>query len=225
MQIKIKNLNDKIISCNKCERLVDFRKKIAKEKRKQYLAEHYWGKGVPGFGDYKAQILILGLAPAAHGANRTGRIFTGDKSATFLYRCLYKTKISNLKNSISINDSLQLNNAYITAALKCVPPGDKPNADELKNCFAYFEKEIFLLKNLKIILALGKVAFDTCIKFFKLKKKDYKFKHGSFYNINDEIMVVACYHPSPRNVNTKRINEEEMVKVLKKILERIKTTS
>lgn len=224
MSVKIKNLNDKIISCKKCKRLVDFRRKIAKEKRKQYLEEPYWGKGVPGFGDYKAEILILGLAPAAHGANRTGRIFTGDKSATFLYNCLYKAKISNLNNSISVNDSLKLNNAYITAALKCVPPGDKPNADELKNCFAYFEKEIFLLENLKIILALGKIAFDTCIKFFKLKKKNYQFKHGSFHKINDEITIAACYHPSPRNVNTKRIDEEKMVEVLRNVLERIKTT-
>ena len=122
----LKNLNNKIIKCKKCPRLVKFRNKISLEKRKQYIDQKYWGKPITGFGDYKGKILFVGLAPAAHGGTRTGRVFTGDKSSDFLYKCLYKAKISNQPTSIHINDGLKLNKAYITTALKCVPPGDKP---------------------------------------------------------------------------------------------------
>ena len=161
------NLNRKIINCTKCRRLVTFRKKIAKKKRKQYINEKYWGKPITGFGDIRGKILLVGLAPAAHGGNRTGRVFTGDRSADFLYKCLYKAKMSNQATSENKNDGLKLYNAYITTALKCVPPGDKPTPLELKNCFVFFKKEIDLLKNIKIIVALGKIAFDACIHFYK----------------------------------------------------------
>ena len=161
------NLNRKIINCKKCRRLVTFRKKIAKDKRKQYINEKYWGKPITGFGDIRGKILLVGLAPAAHGGNRTGRVFTGDRSADFLYKCLYKAKMSNQPTSENKNDGLKLYNAYITTALKCVPPGDKPTSAELKNCFVFFKKEIDLLKNVKIIVALGKIAFDACIQFYK----------------------------------------------------------
>tara|TARA_B100000686_G_C16485208_1_gene809201 strand:- start:90 stop:527 length:438 start_codon:yes stop_codon:yes gene_type:complete len=144
---------------------VKFRKKIAKEKRKQFANETYWGKPVTGFGDINAKILFVGLAPAAHGGNRTGRIFTGDKSSDFLYKCLYKANISNQNFSNKINDGLKLKNAFITAALKCVPPEDKPLKNELNNCFSFFKKEIDLLKNIKVIIALGKIAFDACVFF------------------------------------------------------------
>ena len=161
------NLNKKIISCSKCRRLVTFRKKIAKEKRKQYINEKYWGKPITGFGDIYGKILLVGLAPAAHGGNRTGRVFTGDRSANFLYKCLYKAKMSNQQTSENKNDGLKLYNTYITTALKCVPPGDKPTPLELRTCFNYFKQEIDLLKNVKIIIALGKIAFDACIQFYK----------------------------------------------------------
>jgi len=213
------NLNRKIINCNKCRRLVTFRKKIAKKKRKQYINEKYWGKPITGFGDIRGKILLVGLAPAAHGGNRTGRVFTGDRSADFLYKCLYKAKMSNQANSENKNDGLKLYNAYITTALKCVPPGDKPTPLELKNCFIFFKKEIDLLENVKIIVALGKIAFDACIQFYKenyfLKSKNYKFSHGIKYQLPDKKILIGCYHPSPRNVNTKRINLNMMVKLLK----------
>ena len=150
------SLNKNIIRCNKCNRLVKFRKKIAQQKRKQYLNQKYWGKPITGFGDIRAKILLVGLAPAAHGGNRTGRVFTGDRSADFLYKCLYKAKISNKPTSEYINDGLKIYNAYITTALKCVPPGDKPTSIELKTCFKYFKHEIDLLKNVRIIIALVK---------------------------------------------------------------------
>ena len=178
-------LNKKIISCKKCKRLVYFRQKIAKKKRKQYINEKYWGKPITGYGDVNGEILLVGLAPAAHGGNRTGRVFTGDRSADFLYKCLYKAKLSNQNTSKKINDGLKLYNTYVTTALKCVPPGDKPTLNELKTCFKYFRQEIDSIKNIKIIVALGKIAFDVCIEFYKenylIKSKDFIFAHAAKY--------------------------------------------
>ena len=144
MNIKFKKLNKTIVKCKKCPRLTNFIKKISLEKRKQNFNEKYWGKPVTGFGDINAKLMIVGLAPAAHGANRTGRVFTGDKSSDFLFKCLYKSKISNLERSVDINDSLKLKNMYITLALKCVPPNDKPTSNELKNCFRFFKEDRFI---------------------------------------------------------------------------------
>jgi|TARA_B000000557_G_C20668243_1_gene397716 uracil-DNA glycosylase family 4 len=212
------SLNKRIISCKKCPRLVKFREKIATEKRKQYIEEDYWGKPITGFGDLKAKTIIIGLAPAAHGGNRTGRVFTGDRSAEFLYRCLYKKGISNLSNSLHINDGLKLKNTFITTALKCVPPGDKPTSKELFNCFNFFDEEIQSLKNSRKIIALGKIAFDACIKYYKKKYpndlKKYSFAHGTSFKMPDGKELYGCYHPSPRNVNTGRIDEKKMIKFL-----------
>ena len=214
------NLNKKIISCRKCTRLINFREKIVKNKRKQYSKEKYWGKPITGFGDINGKILFVGLAPAAHGGTRTGRVFTGDKSSDFLYKCLFKANISNQSNSVHVNDGLKLKNTYITAALKCVPPEDKPTKSELNNCFRFFNAELNLLKNLKIIVGLGKIGFDTCIEFYKKKYKikgKYKFEHGKIFKLIDKIYIVGCYHPSPRNVNTGRINERKMTNLFKRI--------
>ena len=217
----ISNLNNKITKCTKCGRLVTFRKKIAKAKRKQFIHETYWGKPITGYGDIKAKLLLVGLAPAAHGGNRTGRVFTGDRSADFLFKCLYKAKLSNQPTSEYRNDGLKLYNTYITTALKCVPPGDKPTPKELDTCFNYFRKEIDILKEVKIIVALGKIAFDACFRFYKndyfLKNSDYIFGHGVKYKLPNKKILVGCYHPSPRNVNTKRIDVEKMVKLLNSV--------
>ena len=171
MNIKIDSLNKTILKCKKCPRLVNFVKKISTEKRKQNINETYWGKPVTGFGEINAKILIIGLAPAAHGGTRTGRAFTGDKSGDFLFKCLFKAKISNQPNSENLNDGLKLKSTYITNILKCVPPGDKPKIEELNNCSKYtlIAFEIYNLKKLKTIIALGKVAFDNCVKFYKKK--------------------------------------------------------
>jgi len=219
MKENFTKLNKKIIKCNKCLRLVNFRKKIATYKRKQYINEKYWGKPVTGFGDINGEILLVGLAPAAHGGNRTGRVFTGDRSADFLYKCLYKAKMSNQPTSKNLYDGLKLYNTYVTVALKCVPPGDKPKKKELFKCFYFFKKEINLLKNLKVIVALGKVAFDTCVEFYK---KNYStnlrlnFSHGKKFTLPDGKILMSCYHPSPRNVNTKRINLAMMTNLFNK---------
>jgi len=227
MQIKkinntvFEKLNKKIIACNKCSRLVKFRKKISTDKRKQYINETYWGKPITGFGDQNGKILFVGLAPAAHGGTRTGRVFTGDKSSEFLYKCLYKAKISNQSKSEHRNDGLKLKKAYITTALKCVPPGDKPEKNELDNCFDFFNSEIASLANLKVIVALGKIAFDACKYFYKSKHnftEKINFAHDKIYKLPDNIFLVGCYHPSPRNVNTGRINEQKMTSLFKKVL-------
>ena len=220
MILDFEKLNKKIVKCNKCPRLITFRKKILKNKRKQFENEKYWGKPITGFGDVGAEILFVGLAPAAHGGTRTGRVFTGDKSSEFLYKCLYNAKISNKSKSEYKNDGLSLNNAFITAALKCVPPQDKPEKNELNNCFKFFKQEIILLSNLKIIVALGKIAFDTCINFYKTNfnlNSNFQFKHGKIYTLPNNLLLVGCYHPSPRNVNTGRINEKKMTNLFKRI--------
>ena len=221
MNQSIQTLNNKIIKCKLCPRLISFRDKIVKNKRKQFINENYWGKPITGFGDINAKILFVGLAPAAHGATRTGRVFTGDKSSDFLYKCLFKAKISNQSNSDHIKDGLKLNNAFITTTLKCVPPEDKPLKKEQENCFKFLNQEISFLKNIKVIVALGKIGFDSCIYFFKKNydfSKNVKFSHGAIYDLPNNIKIVGCYHPSPRNVNTGRINEKKMTSLFKKVL-------
>jgi len=213
MNLNLQKLNKEIVKCRKCPRLIKFQKVISLKKRKQFIHENYWAKPITGFGDINGEMLIVGLAPAAHGGTRTGRVFTGDKSSDFLYKCLYLAKISNQPNSDNINDGLKLNNAYITTALKCVPPNDKPEKNELHNCYKFFNREIDLLKNCKIIIPLGKIAFDACINFYKIDyqiDKKFIFGHGKNYKLPDGKILFSCYHPSPRNVNTKRINLKKM---------------
>ena len=219
MSIKFKKLNNTIIKCKKCPRLIRFSKKISIIKRKQNINDDYWGKPVVGFGDVSAKLMILGLAPAAHGGTRTGRPFTEDKSGDFLFKCLKAAKISNQSISTHINDGLKLNKTYITNILKCVPPLDKPQNNELKKCANYFDSEISNLKNLKVIMTLGKIAFDNCVKFYKKKltiNKKLIFKHGAKYKLSDGKILIASYHPSPRNFNTKVITYKMIFTLLNK---------
>ena len=219
MSIKFKKLNKTIIKCKKCPRLNNFIKKISYEKRKQNINEKYWGKPVTGFGSNRAKLMILGLAPAAHGGTRTGRVFTGDKSGDFLFKSLYAVNISNQSYSKKINDALNLKSTYITNILKCVPPGDKPLNNELTNCSNHFINELYHLKNLKVIVALGKIAFDNCVKIYKKKfkiEKKFNFEHGKKYFLPDNKVLIACYHPSPRNVNTKVITPMMINQIFKK---------
>ena len=215
----VTKLNKKIIKCKKCSRLSNFIKKISLEKRKKNITENYWGKPVTGFGSYKAKLMILGLAPAAHGGTRTGRAFTGDKSGDFLFRSLYSVGISNQNFSEKVNDGLKLKSTYITNILKCVPPGDKPLNSELVKCSNYFIDELDNLKNLKVIVTLGKVAFDNCVKLYKNKfniSQKFVFKHGKKFILPDNKVLIACYHPSPRNVNTKVITPIMINQLFKK---------
>ena len=219
MSIKFKKLNKTIIKCRKCPRLVKFIQKISTNKRKQNENEIYWGKPVPGFGDENSKLAIIGLAPAAHGGTRTGRAFTGDKSGDFLFKCLHNVGISNNPYSINLKDNLKLNSTYITNILKCVPPDDKPLRNEISNCSNFFNKEFLTLKKLRVIVTLGKVAFDNCINLHKNKyqiKKKFIFKHGKKLLLPNGIIIIPSYHPSPRNVNTKLITNKMMVSLFKK---------
>ena len=214
------HLEKEITACRKCDRLVAFREKIAKEKRKSYMEWDYWGKPVPGYGKPNAKLMILGLAPAAHGGNRTGRVFTGDKSADFLFKCLHHVGLANQPNSDHRNDGLQLN-GYITPAVKCVPPGDKPTPEEKQNCDPYLAKEFELLKNLKVVMGLCKIGFESCLKFVRkthpLKMKDFKFGHDVRYVLPNGLILFGAFHPSPRNVNTRRLTFNMMVDFLERV--------
>ena len=219
MNIKFKKLNKTIVNCKKCPRLTNFIKKISIEKRKQNINEKYWGKPVTGFGDTNARLMIIGLAPAAHGGTRTGRAFTGDKSGDFLFKSLYSVKIANQNFSNNIKDGLKLKSTYITNILKCVPPGDKPMNNELTSCSSYFVKELDYLKDLKVIVTLGKVAFDNCLKIYKKRfriNQKISFKHNKKYLLPDGRILIACYHPSPRNVNTKVVTSSMINQLFRK---------
>ena len=217
----LSSLYQSVITCDRCPRIVDFRTKVAKEKRKQFRDWTYWGKPIPGYGDPKGELLLVGLAPAAHGGNRTARVFTGDNSEEFFVNCLHAEGLSNQPNSDALDDGLELKNTFMTPVLKCVPPQDKPTAAELQNCAPFFRKEMELLTQVKVILALGKIGFDGCLKYFRhdfdLKMKDYPFGHDKQYVLPNGMILWGCYHPSPRNVNTGRMNFKMMTQLLRKI--------
>jgi uracil-DNA glycosylase family 4 len=212
--MKFKSLEKKILGCRKCSRLVNFREKIASEKRKSYMDWDYWGKPVSGYGDIDERMMILGLAPAAHGANRTGRVFTGDKSADFLFKCLHHVGLANQPNSDHRQDGLKLK-GYMTVAVKCVPPADKPAAEEKINCESFLAQEFEIMSNLKVVVGLGKIGFDSCLKFIRkthpIKMKDFKFGHGVRYELPNGLILFGSFHPSPRNVNTRKLTFKMMV--------------
>ena len=218
----LRELNEQIVACRKCPRLVVYREKVARERRRAYREWDYWGKPVPGFGDEKARLLILGLAPAAHGGNRTGRVFTGDRSGDFLYRALYRAGFANQPTSISRNDGLQLYGAYITATLRCAPPANKPLPSELANCRPYFAREIELFKP-RAVLALGGMAMRAYLSLLKdqghLKSvAPYRFEHGANYTLGPRLpRLFVSYHPSQQNTFTGRLTEAMLANVLRAI--------
>lgn len=208
----LRALNDKITQCTKCPRLIRHCTQIAKEKKREFKADSYWGKPVPGFGDPKAQIWIIGLAPAAHGANRTGRMFTGDSSGKWLYKALYKAGFANQESSLWRDDGMKLENVYISAAARCAPPDNKPTLEEIKNCAVYLDEEYKFLNQVWLYLALGKIAFDTTLRFLekhgeKIPKLKPKFAHGAYYDFGNTA-VLCSYHPSRQNTQTGKLTEE-----------------
>jgi len=212
-----------VVSCRRCARLVEYREEVARNKRKEFLDWEYWGRPVPGFGDPRAQLLIVGLAPAAHGGNRTGRVFTGDRSGDFLYKALYKMGLANQPTSQNSEDGLKLNGAYVTAAVKCAPPDNKPSTEETTNCSAYLASEIDSLRDLKTILCLGQFAFNAVIRTirnkYNLPRLSTKFGHGRVLRLGEGIPVIICsYHPSPRNTQTGKLTEKMLLSVLRKTL-------
>lgn len=195
-------LNLEITSCRLCPRLVAWREEVARTKRRAYKDEEYWGKPVPGFGDPQARILAVGLAPGAHGSNRTGRQFTGDASGDFLFPALYKAGFANQPRAESRGDGLVLKDMYITASARCAPPDNKPSAEELKNCQPFLAREIQIIRP-KVIVCLGKIAFDRVLKIFAVR--GLKFAHGASYLLENGVWVVCSYHPSQQNTLTGRL--------------------
>jgi len=217
----LKVLNRDVIACTRCPRLVAYREQVAREKRRAYLDHDYWGKPVPGFGDPNAAVLILGLAPGAHGSNRTGRPFTGDASGSFMYPVLYQTGFANQPTATDRNDGLVLTNLYITAAARCAPPGNKPLPAELANCAPYLERELEGLKNLRVIVALGRIGFESYLNYLKRQKliagkREYQFRHGAEYTMPDGRILLASYHPSNQNTQTGKLTKQMFTQIFQR---------
>jgi uracil-DNA glycosylase len=217
-------LNAEVISCTRCPRLVEYRERIASEKRRAYRDCEYWGKPVPGFGDPNARVLVLGLAPGAHGSNRTGRPFTGDSSGKFMYPVLHETGFALLPTAISRDDGQVLTDLYITAAARCAPPDNKPLPEELTNCAPFLEREIEGLKNLRVIVALGRIGFEAYLNYLMRKKviaskRAYEFRHGAAYALPDGSVLLASYHPSNQNTQTGKLTEDMFRKIFKRARE------
>jgi uracil-DNA glycosylase family 4 len=209
-------LQSEIVECRRCPRLRDHCREVAIVKRRAYIDQKYWGQPVPSFGDPLARVLILGLAPGAHGANRTGRMFTGDKSGEFLYRALYETGFANQPTSTSREDGLQLSGAYISASAHCAPPDNKPSREELRNCRPYLERELKLLKNLRVVVALGRIAFETYLSIVHERRK---FGHNIVHDLKPAL--IASYHPSQQNTSTGKLT----AKMLREVFEQARELS
>lgn len=213
---------EEVSACRKCPRLVPYREQVAREKRRAYRDWQYWGRGVPGFGDPRARLFILGLAPAAHGGNRTGRVFTGDRSGDFLYKALYQAGFASQPTSVRRDDGLHLTDAYIAAAVRCAPPENKPLPGEILNCRPYLDREIALLKP-KAVLALGRIAWDAYLDLLKQHRKissraPYPFSHGAEAQIApDQPRLFGIFHPSQQNTQTGRLTEQMYAKVLARV--------
>ena len=201
----LKSLNERIVACRKCPRLVKWREEVARVRRKAYKDEEYWGKPVPGFGDPQARVMVVGLAPGAHGSNRTGRQFTGDASGDFLFPALHKAGFANQPRSESRGDGLLLKNMYITASGRCAPPDNKPNPEELNNCQLFLEQELDIIQP-KVIVCLGKIAFDRILKIFAVR--GLTFSHGATYKLPTDQWLLCSYHPSQQNTSTKKLTME-----------------
>jgi uracil-DNA glycosylase family 4 len=211
-------LRREVVSCRLCPRLVKFREEV--KPRASYITETYWRRPVPGFGDIGGRLLVLGLAPASHGGNRTGRVFTGDSSGRFLVKALHAAGFANIPVSESVSDGLVYTDCYLTAAVKCAPPGDKPTDSEFSNCSRYLGAEIELMDNLQSVLALGSLAFKAYADHARRKGEEatgLKFSHGAVYPFGRSPRLYASYHPSPRNTNTGLLTMPMLVEVLERI--------
>lgn len=219
-------LNRTIVDCTACARLVAYRCAVAKDKRRQYRDWTYWGRPVPGFGDPHARLYVLGLAPAAHGGNRTGRVFTGDRSGDWLYEALYRYGFANQASSTHRDDGLVLSNCYIGATVRCAPPGNKPLPEEFDNCRRFLRDEIRLLKRMRVVIALGRLAFAHYVRTCRLEGLDIpsptpRFKHGAAYRLPWGVLLLGSYHPSQQNTFTGKLTRSMFHSVFRKAREEI----
>jgi uracil-DNA glycosylase family 4 len=220
MQNWLTVLNSEVVACVQCPRLVVHREQIAREKRRAYKDWEYWGKPVPGFGDPEARVLIMGLAPGAHGSNRTGRPFTGDSSGNFMYPVLHETGFANQTTATKRDDGLVLTDLYITAAARCAPPDNKPLPQELANCAAFLDRELEGLKKLKVVVALGRIGFDAYLNYLKrrgmlVRRSEFLFQHGAKYVMPDGRTLLASYHPSNQNTQTGKLTRSMFLEIFK----------
>jgi uracil-DNA glycosylase len=221
----LRALSEDVVGCRKCPRLVAHREEIGRVRRRAYQDEQYWSRPVPGFGDPDARLLIIGLAPGAHGANRTGRMFTGDRSGDFLYRALYEAGFANQPESKSRQDGLKLMDAYITAPVRCVPPDNYPERSEILNCRPYLVRELELLRNVKVIVSLGAIALDVYLGILRDRgliksRAGFPFAHGATFRTHEGgPVLVASYHPSQQNTSTKRLTAEMLRTVFERARE------
>jgi uracil-DNA glycosylase len=197
-------LNKEIINCRRCPRLVAWREQVAREKRRAYQNWDYWGKPVPGFGDPNARVFVVGLAPGAHGSNRTGRQFTGDASGNFLYPALFRAGFANQPDSTSRGDGLELSDLYTAPVCRCAPPQNKPTQQEIQNCQPYLERELAIIKP-KVIVVLGRIAFDSILRIYSIRSSGWKFSHAAQFHLPDEKWLLCSYHPSQQNTLTGRL--------------------
>jgi len=213
-------LNQEVVQCGRCPRLVEYRERIGREKRRAYKDQEYWAKPVPGFGDPHARVLILGLAPGAHGSNRTGRPFTGDGSGNFLYPVLHAAGFASRPSATHRGDGLQLKDAYITAAVRCAPPMNKPTPQEIVACSSFLDRELAGMKSVKVVVALGKIGFDAYLNYLKrgrviTSKAAYLFGHGATYKLPNGVTLLASYHPSLQNTNTGKLTDKMFLQVFR----------
>jgi uracil-DNA glycosylase family 4 len=222
--LALSELNLRIVACEKCPRLRDHCQRTATEKRRAYLAHEYWGRPVPSFGDPNARVLILGLAPGAHGSNRTGRPFTGDGSGNFLYPVLYESGFASQPNAISRDDGMQLHDAWISAVVRCEPPDNKPLPQEIANCAPYLDEEIAALTRLRVVVCLGKIAFDGYVAHLirsgaRERRGNLQFSHGAEYATAPGRFLLATYHPSLQNTNTGKLTAPMFLKIFQRARE------
>ncbi len=211
-------LHERIATCERCPKLREYCKGIGERKRRAYIDQTYWARPVPGFGDAKARVLTLGLAPGAHGGNRTGRIFTGDGSGYFLYPVLHDSGFANQPNATHINDGLRLRGMWISAVVHCAPPGDKPTPEEIRTCASYLADEIALLPKVKVVVGLGKVAWDAYLAHLVRtgvieRRAPFVFSHGAQFELPNGLTLLGSYHPSLRNTNTGRLNRAMLLRI------------
>ena len=219
---QLKVLESKVVTCVRCPRLVAHREAVAEKKRRAYLDWEYWGRPVPSFGDPSARVLVIGLAPGAHGSNRTGRMFTGDGSGNFLYWVLYQTGFASQATAVSRDDGLELHSLYITAAVRCCPPDNKPLPEEFSLCRPYLEKTLKLLPHIRVVVTLGKLAHDEYLGILRsqgaiARRSAYPFGHGAAYELGDGLpLLIASYHPSQQNTQTGKLTEAMLRKIFEK---------
>jgi len=238
MEIELKRLQEIVIQCRKCPRLVAYLKEVSKNGPKRFREWEYWGKPLPSFGDPNAQVLIIGLAPAANGGNRTGRMFTGDRSGEWLFRALYEFEFANQPNSVRRDDGFGLSDCYITATIRCAPPDNKPLPKEIENCRPYFLKELDLLKNVKVLVPLGQIAFSQTLKSLRLKRFEIpplKFGHGKIFSLRTPngstelaeisqlrtISLITTYHPSQQNTQTGKLTKPMFHRIFRMVRKRL----